>query len=205
MIILFKKIKNFGVRRAFLLLTTRSILQIKVLIYEIVFSDNKPVFRRTKILQPTQFVGRGLIELSGTHLGVWPSPNLFSGISYFEARSQDAVLKVGCGTHINNNSTIIVDRTTVTIGQNCLIGPNFFATDSDFHGLQLENRTNGVYECEPVIIEDNVFIGEGVKVLKGVKIGSGAVVGCGSLVTKDVAPNSVVAGVPAKKIADINL
>jgi 2,3,4,5-tetrahydropyridine-2,6-dicarboxylate N-acetyltransferase len=52
----------------------------------------------------------------------------------------------------------------------------------------------------PVIIEDDVLIGANAVVLEGVKIGKGAVVAAGSVVTKDVLPNTVVAGAPAKLI-----
>lgn len=52
----------------------------------------------------------------------------------------------------------------------------------------------------PVIIEDDVLIGANCVILEGVKIGKGAVVAAGSVVTKDVAPNTVVAGSPAKII-----
>lgn len=72
--------------------------------------------------------------------------------------------------------------------------------DSDFHGFEVENRTNGQYECKAVVISDDVFIGSDVKVLKGVKIGKGAVIGSGSVVVRDVDENCIYAGVPAKKI-----
>ena len=50
---------------------------------------------------------------------------------------------------------------------------------------------------KPVVIEDNVWIGEYATVLKGVTIGEGAIVGCHAVVTKDVAPYTIVAGNPA--------
>ncbi|TIX81133.1 MAG: hypothetical protein E5V27_17290 [Mesorhizobium sp.] len=56
----------------------------------------------------------------------------------------------------------------------------------------------------PVTIEENVWIGFGVTILKGVTIGKGAVVGAASVVTKDVEPFTVVAGVPAKKVRDLS-
>ncbi|MBR1792797.1 MAG: hypothetical protein IJ764_04075 [Bacteroidales bacterium] len=51
---------------------------------------------------------------------------------------------------------------------------------------------------------DNVFIGSGTRILYGVRIGSNVIVGSGSLVNKDVPDNSVVAGVPARRICSFD-
>lgn len=95
------------------------------------------------------------------------------------------------------------DKTDISIGERCLIDPNFFACDSDFHGLAIKNRSNGNYDCLLVHVGNDVFIGEGVKVMKGVAVGDGAVIGSGSIVVKDVEPNSINAGVPSRFIRNI--
>jgi len=80
-----------------------------------------------------------------------------------------------------------------TVGKNCHIGA----------GTVLA----GVIEppsAEPVVIEDNVLIGANAVVLEGIRVGAGAVVAAGAIVVDDVAPNTVVAGVPARKIKDID-
>ena len=62
---------------------------------------------------------------------------------------------------------------------------------------------SGVIEpasAQPVIVEDNVLIGANAVVLEGVRIGKGSVVAAGAIVTEDVPENTVVAGVPARKI-----
>lgn len=56
---------------------------------------------------------------------------------------------------------------------------------------------------KPIVIEDDVWIGEYSAILKGVTIGKGAVVGCRSVVTKDVPPYTVVAGNPARVVKEI--
>jgi acetyltransferase-like isoleucine patch superfamily enzyme len=54
---------------------------------------------------------------------------------------------------------------------------------------------------EGIVIEDDVWIGAGVKILDGVTLGKGSVIGAGAVVTRSVAPNAVVGGVPARPIA----
>lgn len=58
--------------------------------------------------------------------------------------------------------------------------------------------------AEPVVVEDDVMIGANAVVIEGVRIGKGAVVAAGAIVIDDVAPYTVVAGVPARKIKDID-
>jgi 2,3,4,5-tetrahydropyridine-2,6-dicarboxylate N-acetyltransferase len=80
-----------------------------------------------------------------------------------------------------------------TVGKNCHIGA----------GTVLA----GVIEppsALPVVIEDDVLIGANAVVLEGVTVGMGSVVAAGAVVTKDVPPYTVVAGMPAKKIKDID-
>ncbi|MST85779.1 hypothetical protein FYJ73_14080 [Prevotellaceae bacterium LKV-178-WT-2A] len=57
-----------------------------------------------------------------------------------------------------------------------------------------------LYIKGPVVIEDNVWIGDKASIHSGVTIGKGTIVACNAVVTKDVPPYSVVAGVPAKVI-----
>lgn len=187
-------------RRTFVLLVILVVCAVRQLLYRLLLSDNPVELKRTKVLQATQFVGKGVISITGASLGVWPSPRLLSSASYIEARSAGASVIISEGTQINNGATIIADRTSVRIGKRCLIGGGLFVCDSDFHGLDIENRRNGVYECAPVLIGDDVFIGENVSILKGVTVGNGAVIGSGAVVVADVEGDSVFAGVPARKI-----
>ncbi|QBP41620.1 2,3,4,5-tetrahydropyridine-2,6-dicarboxylate N-acetyltransferase [Paenisporosarcina antarctica] len=97
---------------------------------------------------------------------------------------------IGDGTMIDMGA-ILGGRATV--GKNCHIGA----------GAVLA----GVIEppsAMPVIVEDDVLIGANAVVLEGVKIGKGSVVAAGAIVTKDVPPYTVVAGMPAKVIKEID-
>lgn len=83
-----------------------------------------------------------------------------------------------------------------------MLGPNVTMMGGDHNIYQLGRYMYDVHEKLlendlPIVIEDNVWIGAGVIVLKGVTIGTGSVIAAGSVVTKDVAPFSIMAGVPA--------
>jgi len=198
-----KKIIRYGVRRALVRIFIFTICKLKVIIYRDILSDNKPCINTSTITQPTQFLGRGVIEIYKAKLGAWPSAGLLDSSGYIEARCPGSRVQIGESTALNNSFVIIADKTSVIIGRRCLIGPNFFITDSDFHGVAINDRRGGKYDCLPVKIEDDVFISEGVRVLKGVTIGQGSVIGVGSVVVNDVEPMCVYGGVPAKKLKSL--
>lgn len=92
------------------------------------------------------------------------------------------------------------DHGGVVLGDGCLIGHNVvFATLN--HGMAPEDRTT-TYPA-PIILGRNVWVGANATILQGVTIGDNAVVAAGAVVTKDVAANTVVGGVPAKFLRDI--
>jgi maltose O-acetyltransferase len=131
-------------------------------------------------------------------IGFAPSPLFFSTYAFIEARFPTATVSIGRGTWINNNFCAIAEHTSITIGQNCLIGTSVEILDSDFHGLRVGERGLSRPEwAKPVSIGDNVFIGSNVKIMKGVSIGSRSVIANGSIVTKDVPPDVIVGGNPA--------
>jgi acetyltransferase-like isoleucine patch superfamily enzyme len=137
-------------------------------------------------------------EASGFECG--PSFYLSAGSKIYVVRHGGKVgrLKIGRNVFVNHY-TIIDCHHSIVIGDFVLIGPFCYIADYDHgttSGCLVGSQPDG--PASPVRIEDGVWLGAGVIVLKGVTIGSGAVVGAGSTVTSDVAPNSVVAGNPAK-------
>ena len=94
---------------------------------------------------------------------------------------------------VNTNCTFM-DRGGIIIGDGTMIGPNVSLTTLN-HDPNPEKRH--VTYCQPIRIGKQVWIGLGAIVLPGVTIGDGAIVAAGAVVTKDVPPLAVVAGVPA--------
>lgn len=140
-----------------------------------------------KIVQLTTIQGRGLIDIGkNSQLGVYPSPGFRRGEFYIEARSEKARVIIGESVIINNGCILIADKTIIEIGNNTLIGPDFFCVDSDFHSLDPEKRLSYDYKCKSVKIGKNVFIGAKVTILKGVSIGDNSIIAAGSIVFKDV-------------------
>lgn len=113
---------------------------------------------------------------------------------------------MGKNTYANLGFTATSNfRKLIFIGDNVSIGPNVtIICDSCANNGKEINEINEVREkltkCEPVVIEDEVWIGAGVIILPGVQIGRCAIIGAGSVVMKDVEPYSIYAGVPAKKL-----
>ena len=108
-------------------------------------------------------------------------------------------LEVGAGTTINYGTSISAAG-LVRIGQDCLIGTHVNIMDCTFHNL--EDRAWSL-DAAPVIVGDRVWLGNHSVIMKGVTIGDGAVVAACSLVTRDVPPNTMVVGVPARVVKNL--
>jgi len=119
-------------------------------------------------------------------------------------------IRVHCPEHLSignnvaiNNDVWINAAGKVRIGNYVLIGPRVIihSANHKYNDPNIPIQKQG-HIFKKVIIEDDAWIGGRAIILPGVKIGKGAVVAAGSVVTKDVPPYSVVAGVPARRIKD---
>lgn len=99
-----------------------------------------------------------------------------------------------------NASCHFQDQGGIKIGNNVLIGHQTVLASLD-HDLHPKHRGN-LYPGK-IIIEDDAWIGANATILKGITVGEGSVVAAGSVVTKDVAPYTIVGGNPAKFIKKI--
>ena len=92
----------------------------------------------------------------------------------------------------------IMAAESILIGDACMIAHGVYISDADWHGIY--DRAEPVGNTKPVILEDNVWIGDSAIICKGVTIGKNSIIGAGSVVTKNVPPNSIFAGNPAKLV-----
>ncbi|MFC5077445.1 Putative acetyltransferase [Vibrio thalassae] len=111
-------------------------------------------------------------------------------------------ISIGEKTFINMNVTML-DGAKITIGNNVLIGPNTQLYCAS-HDLDYRKRRHWETVCEPITIEDDVWIGGNVVINQGVTIGARSVIAANSVVNKDVPADSLYGGTPAKLIRKIN-
>lgn len=108
--------------------------------------------------------------------------------------------RIGRNVFINQNCTFY-DLGGIDIADDVMIGPNVSIITSS-HPIEPAQRRDGVI-ASPVAIEKNVWIAAGAILIGGVTVGENSVVAAGSVVTKDVPPNTLVAGNPAHIIRSI--
>jgi acetyltransferase-like isoleucine patch superfamily enzyme len=133
------------------------------------------------------------------------------GSLFFER--PNAEISIGEETFIGKSS--LVSSTGIHIGNHVLISWGVSIVDHNSHSLVYSERAQDVLDwkqgkkdwqnvaTKPVHIQNKAWIGFNTIILKGVTIHEGAIVGAGSVVTKDVAPWTIVAGNPAKLIREI--
>lgn len=153
------------------------------------------VFHKIGLLKGMECISIGNRSLFGDYLYLtaWPTlgtPEISIGDS--------------CSFGAYNHITAICK---ISIGDNCLTGKWVTITDNthgniDFESLKIPPNKRQVVSKGPVIIGNNVWIGDKATILPGVTIGDGVLVAANAVVTKDVPAYSVVAGIPAKVIKD---
>jgi acetyltransferase-like isoleucine patch superfamily enzyme len=109
-------------------------------------------------------------------------------------------IRVGRNVFINQNCTMY-DLGGIDIGDDVMIGPNVSLITSS-HPLEPAQR-RAVTIGKPIVIERNVWIAAGATIIGGVRVGENSVVAAGSVVTRDVPPNTLVAGNPARVVRSI--
>lgn len=147
-------------------------------------SNVKPNIGQKKI---RAMLVRGYIEYMGQNVNIEKNALVPPG------------LKIGDNSGIGMNCRLL---SGVSIGKDVIMGPYcFFCTKNhEFSRVDIPIREQGYQTTKEIIVDDDVWLGQGVIVLPGIKIGKGAIIGAGAVVTKDVPPYAIVGGNPAKII-----
>jgi acetyltransferase-like isoleucine patch superfamily enzyme len=89
----------------------------------------------------------------------------------------------------------------IHIGDNCMVASGAYITDSDWHDIY--NRIS-IGKTAPIIIENNVWIGDSAIICKGVTIGQNSIIGTGAVVVESIPANCIAAGNPAKVVKQLD-
>lgn len=141
-----------------------------------------------------------------SYIPIWPIRKLYLSIMLAKFGKRTRIdmgcvfmdpnrLRIGDNTHINRDC-LLDARGGIIIGNRVSISHRVVIMT----GSHDYNSSNFSFVRKRVIIDDYVWVGVGAVILGGIHIGKGAVVCAGAVVTKDILPYSVVAGVPAKQI-----
>jgi acetyltransferase-like isoleucine patch superfamily enzyme len=114
---------------------------------------------------------------------------------------EGGLLEIGERSLVNFGCSLVATE-LVRIGPRCQIGPYTMMLDNDFHRVEPERRLERPPSA-PIIIGENVWVGARVIVMAGVTVGDDSCIGAGSVVTGDVPPRTLVAGVPARVIREL--
>jgi len=146
------------------------------------------------------------IKIFGTEISIddYPtligSPDAYIQFTAWNVGGWNGEIEIGRYCLITPGVRIMAAK-KISIGDSCMIAHGAYISDADWHGIY--DRAEPVGKASPVILEDNVWIGDGAVICKGVTIGMNSIIGAGSVVTKDVPSNSVFAGNPAKLVKTI--
>jgi lipopolysaccharide O-acetyltransferase len=171
-------------------------------------------FVRTKIYYPKARIIRFPIDIRGKkyiNFGKQLTTGKACRIEAYPKTGEKQVLIFGNNVQLNDYVHITAME-NIEIGNNVLIASKVYIADC-VHG-SYKGDTNDSdpiippiqrnYSTQPVIIENNVWIGEFVSILPGVTIGEGSIIGTMSVVTKNIPPYVIAVGSPAKPIKQFN-
>ena len=147
------------------------------------------------------------LKLFGSHISVDDFPTIIGArdanvqLTSWNIGDWKGELKIGKYCLITPGVRIMAAE-SIEIGDACMFAHGAYISDADWHGIY--DRSEPVGKTKPIILKDNVWIGDSAIVCKGVTIGENSIIGAGAVVTKNIPANVVAAGNPAKVVKNLD-
>lgn len=147
------------------------------------------------------------LKLFGSHISVDDFPTIIGArdanvqLTSWNIGDWKGELKIGKYCLITPGVRIMAAE-SIEIGDACMFAHGAYISDADWHGIY--DRSEPVGNTKPIILKDNVWIGDSAIICKGVTIGENSIIGAGAVVTKNIPANVVAAGNPAKVVKNLD-
>ena len=155
----------------------------------------------SKFINPRYFQVNGPRIRIGEHLHSMATRDRPIILTVHPDRDQTSRLELGAFCIILPGVRIAA-ATEIVAGNNCMFATNCYLSDADWHDIY--DRTEAPGRTARIVLGDNVWIGDSAIVCKGVRIGDNSIVGAGAVVARDVPPNTIVAGNPARPVKQLD-
>lgn len=167
----------------------------------------KKIGYNSTIRKHSTYIGEQYISIgNNSHIGDY---GRLTAYSYYPHTLQNFSPEIRIGDNCSiGEQTHITAINKIIIGNGVMTGPRVLITDNAHGGsigniLDIAPSKRELVSNGPVVIEDNVWIGEGAMIMPNVKIGKGSIIAANSVITKDIPAYCIAAGVPAKIIKQI--
>jgi acetyltransferase-like isoleucine patch superfamily enzyme len=166
------------------------------------FQDWRRRVNRSAYIDSEAVIIGGANDLDRLQIGSGTEIQRHCRITVEDTGAGEAKLAIGRRVFIGQGTHLSVMQ-SMTIGDNTIIGANSYLLTNQhrFNSRLIPVRDQG-YDCRPLTIGEDVWIGSNSVVMAGVEIGRGAIIGAGAVVNKNVGEYEIWAGVPARKIGD---
>lgn len=147
------------------------------------------------------------VKIHGAHIRIGESPHIIAArdrrVTLTTWQFEDAQGHIDVGDYCLICPGVRLDSAcSIAIGSNSMLASSVYITDADWHDLY--DRSRPIGNTAPVVLADNVWIGDSAIVCKGVTIGENSVIGAGAVVAGDIPANVIAAGNPARVIRPLD-